>query len=191
MFYDYSLFPFLKPIKDSVKVIANEYLEAEKSLNELKFFFKNEEMPPVYSHFDYWVKESGFDTNQIGYDSRGQKPVGGFPLYKKGFPIKWMDVSTIFPETYKLLMNVPNIHFAQFSIMSPDAFILPHAHQIDSKIFHLNLFELNGKGTFKAGNETIEYSKQGDCFLFNPTDVHSSKNSSSSFRVTLMFDFRY
>lgn len=190
MFYDYSLFPFLEPFKDSVDVIAKEYLFAKENLDQLKYFFTDEEMPPVYSHFDYWVKESGFDTNQIGYDSRGQKPVGGFPLFKKGFPIKWMEVEKIFPETYKLLMTVPNIHFAQFSIMSPDAYILPHAHQIDSKIFHLNLLELNGKAVFKSGNETIEYYKQGDCFLFNPINIHSSKNSSSNYRVTLMFDFR-
>ena len=107
-------YPYLQAFIDNVGLIADEYKAASSNLNELKYFFKNDEMPTVYNHFDYWVKESGFDTGDIGYDARGEKPVGAFPLFKKGFPINWYNVQEHFPLIYKMLMDVPGLHFAQF-----------------------------------------------------------------------------
>jgi aspartyl/asparaginyl beta-hydroxylase (cupin superfamily) len=182
-------FEFLTTIKNHVDLIADEYKRAKENVDELKYFFKDDEMPIVYSHFEYWIKESGFDPTQIGYDARGEKPVGGFPIFKKNFPIKWIDAHLHFKETMKLLSFIPNIHFAQFSIMSPGAFILTHKHAASSFIFHLNLFDLNGRGIFEVEGDVYEYSRKGDCFLFDPSDNHSSKNESSDFRVTLMFEF--
>jgi hypothetical protein len=189
MFHNYNKFEFLLAIKSQVDHIANEYCLAKENIEELKYFFKDGEMPIVYSHIDYWIRESGFYSTQIGYDARGEKPVGGFPIFKEHFPIKWMDVNYHFKKTMMLLQSVPKLKFAQFSILSPGAFILTHKHKTNSFIFHLNLFDLNGKGIFTAGDEVLEYSKRGDCFLFDPSDNHSSKNESSDFRVTLMFEF--
>lgn len=188
---NYTDYPFLLPFIEKKSRIASEYLEAKNTLEELKFFFKNNDMPKVFSHFDYWVKESGFDMGDIGYDARGEKPVGGFPLYKLGFPIQWYDVEKNFPTAYNLLMQVPELHFAQFSIMSPNSHILPHQHKIQhSHIFHINLFDLDGEAIFTAGNQSIALKKAGDNFLFNPALMHESKNNSNSYRVNLMFDFR-
>lgn len=191
MLYDPNDFSFLKNIISKVDILSNEYLEAYNKIKELKEFFKDGEMPPVYSHFDYWVRESGFDHTQIGYDARGANPVGGFPLYKKGFPIKWMDVPSVFPGTHELLMEVKNIHFAQYAIMAPGSHILPHKHTTQgSFIFHINLFDLSGESVFIAGNERTIIKKKGDCFIFNPIDEHESINSSKSYRINLMIDFR-
>jgi hypothetical protein len=183
-------YPFLHPFINNIDSISKEYELASSELSELKFFFKNEEMPIVYSHFDYWVKESGFDKEEIGYDARGEKPVGAFPLFKKGFPINWYNVNEYFSLTYKLL-SVPGIYFAQFSIMSPKSHILPHKHKVvGSQIFHINLFDLDGHAEFKAGKDTINIENKADYFMFDPTNTHESKNFSNSYRIHLMFDFR-
>lgn len=184
-------YPYLQQFIDNVEEISNEYNTAYSNINELKCFFKDNEMPAVYNHFDYWVKESGFDRGDIGYDARGEKPVGAFPIFKKGFPINWYNVQEHFPLINKMLMSVPGLHFAQFSIMSPQSHILPHKHKVSgSRIFHINLFDLDGVAEFKAGNDTIHLIKRGDFFLFDPVNVHESKNLSNSYRVNLMFDFR-
>lgn len=188
---DLKNYSYLQPFINNIQALAHEYEAAALNLNELKHFFKNNEMPVVYSHFDYWVKESGFDTEDIGYDARGEKPVGAFPLFKKGFPIKWYDVNQHFPLTYSILMKVPGIHFAQFSIMAPGSHILAHKHKVsDSRIFHINLFDLDGEAEFSAGHDIIQLKKRGDYFMFDPSDMHESKNHSNSYRVHLMFDFR-
>lgn len=190
MFHNQNNFPFLATFKENAHLIAEEYTKAYQAIPELNSFFDGVNMPPVYSHFDYWVKESGFDIGQIGYDSRGDKPVGGFPLFKKGFPVKWMDVPAHFPFTMKLLAGVEKLHFAQFAIASPGSAILPHKHKTQSLIFHVNLFDLKGgDALFKVEDETFTFSKQGEAFLFDPALNHASENNSDSFRVTLMFEF--
>lgn len=184
-------FLFLNSVIEHYPTISKEYQEAKKKLPELKNFFSNG-MPPVYSHFEYWIKESGFHEEETGYDARGNLPVGGFPLFKKGFPIKWMNVNKHFPSTLNLLNNIPGLTFAQFSIMSPGSEITAHKHPyVDTYIFHINLFDLNGKAIFKAGSETKEYKKAGEHFLFQPKEEHESKNQSDSFRVNFMFEFKH
>lgn len=185
-------YPFLMPFVEKVKEIAEEYRHASQTVDDLKYYFKGDEMPPTPSHFGFWVQESGFDVPDIGYDARGDKPVGGFPLFKEDFPILRYNVEESFPLINKLLMSIPNLHYAQFSLMSPHSHILPHEHKFvkNSTIFHINLFDLDGDAVFTVNDDKFHYNKQGDYFLFNPHYIHESENKSNSYRVTLMLDFR-
>lgn len=182
-------FMFLKSFVEKIDLISTEYMKAYEKLPELNGFFIGDQTPLMKPYFKQWVMESGFDIADIGYDSRGEKPVGGFPLFKKGSPKLWTEH---FPVTYSLLRKVPNLHFAQFSIMSPNSHILPHHHTKteNSCVFHINLFDLRGKAIFSAGDQTIEYTQKGAYFIFNPHESHESINNSESYRVTLMMDFR-
>jgi hypothetical protein len=189
MFKDVKEFPFLQAIIENHVIIQKEFLEAKEQISEIKYIFECEnEMPESVLAFKEWVLKSGFTTDDVGYDARGDKPVGGIPIItlngKRVF-------DSNFTQTYRIVENIPNLKIAMFSIMSPQAHILPHRH-FESKglmIFHMNLFDLDGYATFRVNDDVLEYSKEKDSFLFYPLDEHESINYSNSYRVTLIAEF--
>lgn len=186
MFQPIDKYPILEKIKSSFEIIANEF-EAQKN-EELMKNFMISALPDIHSHTQYWIKEGGFDETQIGYDARDGS-WASFPLFKKGFPIKWYDSEKIFPETIKLINQVPGVNFAAFFRLGPDSGAKRHTHVQSNLIFHLCLTNLDADSELECNGEKTYFRKKGDHCLFNYSLPHSSFNSSSQNRINLVIDF--
>lgn len=186
MFYPIDNYSFLKNIRDNVDVIANE-LTAQLG-QDLMADFINSKVPELNSHTHYWIKEGGFDETQIGYDARDGS-WASFPLFKKGFPIKWYEVEKIFPETHHLISQVPNANFASFFRLGPNSGAKRHQHLQSNLIFHLCLVDLDKDSELECNGEKVIFRKKGDWCLFNYSMPHSSFNHSTNDRINLVIDF--
>lgn len=186
MFYDINNYPFLKPIQDNIDVIVDEFNAQKKK--ELMQDFLNSTIPEIKSHTQYWIKEGGFDETQIGYDARDGS-WASFPLFKKGFPIKWYNVNESFPETIKLIESVPNVNFASFFRLGPNSGAKRHQHLQSNLIFHLCLTDLNNDSELECNGEKKIFRKKGDWCLFNYSLPHSSFNFATENRINLVIDF--
>jgi aspartyl/asparaginyl beta-hydroxylase (cupin superfamily) len=186
MFYPIDKFPFLEQIRRNVDAIAMEF-EAQMKTPLLHNFMHSEE-PEIHAHSDYWIKEGGFSSGQIGYDARDGS-WGSFPLYKKGFPIKWYDVEKTFPKTFANVMTVPNVNFSAFFKIAPGAGTKEHKHAQQNLIFHLCLFDIEGHSVLTCNGEEKVLSKKGDCAVFDYSKAHSSFNFAKQTRINLIIDF--
>jgi aspartyl/asparaginyl beta-hydroxylase (cupin superfamily) len=186
MFYEIDHFPFLKTLVDKVDLFSKEFEQQKKQ--PLLADFLNASLPELNSHTHYWIKEGGFDSTQIGYDARDGS-WASFPLFKKGFPIKWYDVEKSFPETYKHILSVPEVNFASFFRLAPDSGTKEHVHTVSNFIFHLCLSDPDGESVLKCDGHEKIFQKKGDYALFDYSKPHSSFNSGKKDRINLVVDF--
>lgn len=189
MFYSIDNFPFLKPFIDQADLISTEFSTARKNVQALNAFMLDE-LPELYSHTDYWSKETGIDGDTLGYDARNGT-WGAFPIYKKGFPIKWYDVNKELPIISSLLKDVPELSFSSFMRLGPNSGTAPHAHKLSHLIFHLALFDNPDTSFLKCNEEEITFSKKGQYAIFDYSNMHSSFNSGKIDRVHLTIDFDF
>jgi hypothetical protein len=188
MFYSINQFPFLESIRSRVDEIAVEFNEAKKELPQLSEFMLSRK-PELYSHTDYWTKETGITEDKIGYDARNGT-WGAFPIFKEGFPIKWYSVNDFFPTTIKLIESVPDVYFSSFMRLSPGSKAAPHQHQLSHLIFHLALFDNKIGSSLTCGDSTIHFRNKGDYAIFDYRNIHSSENYGLEERIHLTIDFR-
>lgn len=187
MFYDIKEFPFLEAILRDTDKLAAE-LEAKMKLPFMENFFATT-LPDLNSHTEHWIRENGLEASQSGYDARDGS-WASFPLYKKGFPIKWYDVHDSFPETIARIERVPSVNFAAFFKITPGSGTLEHAHNESNLIFHLCLSDVGGESVITCNGEQKIIRQKGDWCIFDYSLPHSSFNSGSKDRINLIIDFK-
>lgn len=186
MFYDIKKFPFLKELVDNVDLFADEFSRQKEQAFISDFL--NAPLPELNSHSQYWIKENGIDSSQIGYDARDGS-WSSFPLYKKGFPIKWYNVEETFPLIHQRIKNVPKLNFSAFFRLAPDSGTKEHQHTASNFIFHLCLFDVDGESVLTCDGKEKVIRKKGDYALFDYAKPHSSFNFGKTDRINLIVDF--
>jgi len=186
MFYNPLDFPFLARIIDNKQAIINEFTAKIKS--DLLHNFLQDEVPILHSHTEYWIKEGGFDSETIGYDSR-IGTFGSFPLFKKGFPIKWCDIESEFPVMLSHIKSVPKVNFSALSRLGINSGLDEHVHCNKNLIFHLCLTDVQGISILRCNGKERVLSRPGDYALFDYSLPHSSFNYGKSDRINLAIDF--
>lgn len=187
MFYEIENFPFLKNMVNNVDLFAEEFLR-QKGQPFISDFL-NAPLPELNSHSQYWIKENGIDSSQIGYDARDGS-WSSFPLYKKGFPIKWYEVEKAFPLISEGISKVPDLNFSAFFRLAPGSGTKEHRHAAANLIFHLCLSDVDGESVLACDGKEKIISKKGDYALFDYSKPHSSFNSGKTDRINLIVDFR-
>lgn len=99
------------------------------------------------------------------------------------------------PKTVKLLMKIPGINVAAFSVMKGSSKINAHQDSIGIKYgsitYHLGIdVPTDGECNLQVLNKKIK-QKNGQAFLFDSTFTHSALNSSNNDRCILYIDFQY
>lgn len=187
MFLNSNKFPYLIAIKENIDIISSEFYEALKNEEIRKILYQSEDNIDYYSA--HWTRDNGFHPEQIGYDIR-EGDYSTLALYKKGFPIKTIEIEKYFPNTINLVKQIPNLHLLSIFRMAPNTKLLEHVHTRSHLIFHLLLNNLeNGSCALTCGNETIYLTNKGDTALFNYSLPHSTFNNCSSERFNLVIDF--
>jgi aspartyl/asparaginyl beta-hydroxylase (cupin superfamily) len=186
MFYDIKDFPFLENIVANTDLLALE-LESKMNLPFMANFFATT-LPDLNSHTEHWIRENGLEAEQAGYDARNGS-WASFPLYKKGFPIKWYDVNTEFPETISLINSIPKVNFAAFFKITPGSGTQEHVHLESNLIFHLCLSDVGGESVITCNGKNKIIKQKGDFCLFDYSLPHSSFNYGKKDRINLIIDF--
>lgn len=191
MFYELKDFPFLQNLVDNVDKVTAELNNLRANNTVLDKFFDYPPDTPLTettSHVEYWIKESGIHPDQIGYEARKGEWVA-FPLYKKGFPIKWLNMQEAFPFTMSQIMETPGVNFSALFRIAPNSGSNEHAHSQSNFIFHLCLYDLDNDSEMICDGKKKILRKKGDWCIFNYSKPHSSFNYSTKDRVNLIIDF--
>lgn len=95
-----------------------------------------------------------------------------------------------FPKTYSLLKSVPNLTFAEFTVLEPHSQVLPHIGETNTTIRgHLGISipdKLPVMG-IKVGDESRSW-EDGKVVLFSDCHNHKVWNNSDKRRFVLVFD---
>jgi len=110
----------------------------------------------------------------------------------KTVPLLFFTIETelllFFPETSKILKNIPQLIGAEFSILTPNTEIKAHnGYSKQIMRTHLGLKIPNGDLGLTCEQETQQW-KEGDTFSFNDGLLHSAWNKSNEDRWVLMVD---
>lgn len=105
------------------------------------------------------------------------------------FGIWFQENCEMYPKTYELIQQIPELITAQFSILKPHTQIKPHKGY--STIIlrnHLPLLVPAGDLCgIRVGDET-RYWKEGELLTFDDSIEHEAWNNSDELRAVLMFD---
>ena len=136
-----------------------------------------------------WIREGGFHSDQIGYDSRKYGEWRTLPLFKSDIPETQLLMQRYLPQTLNLLARIPNLWFSAFFNQPAGAEIAEHRHVPNRRIFHLLMNPLqDGHAWIQVSGEKRTIENSGDCLAFDVRYPHSSGNASSSDRVNLVLE---
>ncbi len=127
--------------------------------------------------------------------SRDQKRIARDDRWKTyilfGFKYKSERNCARCPETTRLLEQVPNLHTAMFSILSPGYHIPPHRGVTKGLIrTHLGLKVPKAAERCRIRiDDRICHWQEGRCLVFDDTFDHEVWNDTDEERVVLLFDF--
>ena len=153
------------------------------------WFSRELNLPEISNCVENWIRDGGFHSEQIGYDSRKSGEWQTFPLFKADMPHTESIASRCLPQTLHMLSHIPNLQFAAIFKQPPDAEIAVHSHIHNRRIFHFLLISLQGgEAWIQVGNQRRQLSQQGDCLAFDVRTPHSSGNNSQTDRVNLVLD---
>ncbi len=95
-----------------------------------------------------------------------------------------------YPKTYNLLKSIPNLTFAEFTVLEPHSRVLPHIGETNTTIRgHLGIV-IPGKlplAGIKVGNEEKSW-EEGKVVLFSDCHRHTVWNDTDARRFVLVFD---
>lgn len=137
-----------------------------------------------------WIKEGGFHSDQVGYDSRKNGEWQTLPIFKADEQDKQcLELRDNMPITAHIISKIPNLWFAAFFKQPPGAEIAFHKHTPNRRIFHFLLNSLEeGNAWIQVGDTKRYLRNEGDCVAFDVRTVHRSGNNSKSERVNLVLD---
>ena len=95
-----------------------------------------------------------------------------------------------YPKTYALLKSIPNLTFAEFTVLEPGCKVLPHIGETNTTIRgHLGI-SIPGhlpEAGIRVGNEERSW-EEGKVVLFSDCHRHTVWNNTSGRRFVMVFD---
>lgn len=184
----------MKPLHDNWKVIANEAAFLPLHIIDSDVNYRVQED---------WLGDGGLKKmseqfkEKTGWIYGWQADVGGPNR-------EWMNWGLVFdgkpcgknadmcPHTTDLLMSIPGIQVAGFSLMMPRSKINPHTdatgRKFDSMAYHLGLDCPEGCNMIIGDSVISEHN--GKAFIFDATDEHWAENKSDKPRMILYIDYK-
>lgn len=198
-FYSLNDFPFLETFIQNKDIIVNEY---NQFLDNAKSFIDNKhnfiECDPATLK---WIEQQKNDPSFYEKGGNANNWIV-ITVFKENFIYK-----NFFIETNKLLRKINNLNYSGFFNLKSDQSIPYHKHEINTYIFHMNLFNLKfgTAQTYVDLNTNINpmdsninqarcyekriLSKSGDYVIFAPKYYHCAKNKSATNRITFGVEF--
>jgi len=163
-FFEPGQYPWAKILEDNWRIVYDEFLPFITGKEEIRLSSPN---PPYLSQPGVWKN-----------------------IYFYNFLWKYHQNCRRFPKTYALLKSVPNLTFAEVTVLEPHAQILPHIGETNTTIRgHLGLVipaSLPVAG-MKVGTEERSW-QEGKVTLFSDAHRHAVWNHSNQRRFVLVFD---
>ena len=189
---------FVDEVQSQLSIVRKELLAMTQShqmtaqtlgYGPRNWISKELNLPEISNCVENWIREGGFHSEQIGYDSRKSGEWQTLPLFKADLPQAEALASRYLPNTLKMLNHIPNLQFSAIFKQPPDAEIAVHRHSQNRRIFHFLLHSLEGgQAWIQVGNERRQMSQQGDCLAFDVRTPHGSGNNSTTDRINLVLD---
>ena len=111
-------------------------------------------------------------------------------IYFWNFMWKYHSNCKQFPKTYELLRSIPNLTFAEFTVLEPHSSVLPHIGETNTTIRgHLGISIPAGLPVagLRVGNEERGW-EDGKVVLFSDCHFHTVWNNSEQRRFVMIFD---
>lgn len=163
-FYKNEDYPWVKTLEEGWSTIAEEFSEVISGKQIISLSSSN---PPYLSNPDAW--KNIYFWNFMWQNHRNCK---------------------IFPKTYELLKSIPNLTFAEFTVLEPHSQILPHIGETNTTIRgHLGISipaPLPNAGIL-VGNEKRSW-ENGKVVIFSDAHRHTVWNNTDKRRFVLVFD---
>jgi len=111
-------------------------------------------------------------------------------IYFLNFMLQYHKNNKKYPKTYALLKSIPNLTFAEFTVLEPGCKVLPHIGETNTTIRgHLGISipgQLPEAG-IRVGNEERSW-EEGKVVLFSDCYRHTVWNNTNGRRFVLVFD---
>lgn len=163
-FYDSEQYEWVKTLEQNWHVIRQEFAEIIEGKEKITLSSVN---PPYLSNPEAW-KNIYFWNFMWQYNGNCRK----------------------FPNTYNLLKSIPNLTFAELTVLEPHSRVLPHIGETNTTIRgHLGISipaQLPVAG-IQVGNEQRSW-QNGKVVLFSDCHCHTVWNNSDNRRFVLVFD---
>lgn len=157
-------YEWAKKLEDNWHIIRDEFAAVIQGSEEIKLTSPN---PPYLSHPQAWKN-----------------------IYFWNFMWQYHTHCRKFPKTYALLKSIPNLTFAEVTVLEPHSRVLPHIGETNTTIRgHLGIAipaQLPVAG-IKVGNEERSWA-EGKVVLFSDCHRHTVWNDSDQRRCVLVFD---
>jgi len=163
-FYDPKQFAWVKVLEDNWQVIRDEMENIVNGKEEITLSSPN---PPYLS-----------------------KPTAWKNIYFWNFMWQYHKNCKKYPKTYNLLRSIPQLTFAEFTVLEANSTILPHIGETNTTIRgHLGIKIPDKLPTMgiKVGTESRGW-EEGKVVLFSDCHRHTVWNNSSERRFVLVFD---
>jgi aspartyl/asparaginyl beta-hydroxylase (cupin superfamily) len=163
-FYRKGDYPWVQTLEDNWSVIAEEFEKVISGKQSIELSSSN---PPYLSNPDAWKN-----------------------IYFWNF--MWQNHGNCkrFPKTFELLRSIPNLTFAEFTVLEPQSQILPHIGETNTTIRgHLGIdipAPLPDAGIL-VGDEKRSW-ENGKTVLFSDAHRHTVWNNTDGRRFVLVFD---
>jgi len=163
-FYDPAKYPWAKVLEDNWHIIRDEMDDIISGRKEITLSSPN---PPYLSHPTAWKN-----------------------IYFYNFMWQYHKNCKLFPKTFAFLKSVPNLTFAEFTVLEPHTRVLPHIGETNTTIRgHLGIsipapFPVMG---IQVGNEKRGW-QNGKVTIFSDCHRHTVWNDSDQRRFVLVFD---
>ncbi len=110
-----------------------------------------------------------------------------FSLYSFGYLNK--EVESHFPETLKLLKNIPGLETAMYSLLEPGTHITPH-RGYSKNILRCHVGLTSKQDAYLRVGEIKLTWDEGSVFIFDDTEEHEVLHSGNSPRLAFIVDFK-
>jgi aspartyl/asparaginyl beta-hydroxylase (cupin superfamily) len=163
-FYQNQHFVWVKTLEENWKIIRDEMMPIILGEKEIEL---SSPYPPSLSEPGAW-KNIYFFNFMLYYHKNNRK----------------------YPKTYALLKSIPNLTFAEFTVLEPGCKVLPHIGETNTTIRgHLGI-SIPGKlpeAGIRVGNEERSW-EEGKVVLFSDCHRHTVWNNTEGRRFVLVFD---
>lgn len=163
-YYKKEDYEWVRTLEDNWTIIRDEMLNIIEGKEEIKLSSSN---PPYLSSETAWKN-----------------------IYFFNFMWKYHKNCKKYPKTYHLLKSIPNLTFAEFTVLEPHSKILPHIGETNTTIRgHLGIavpYSLPQMGI--CVNDEKRGWEDGKAVLFSDSHIHHVWNNSDKRRFVLVFD---
>ncbi len=163
-FYNKSDYAWAKVLEDNWEVIRDEFGAIISGNQQITLSSPN---PPYLSNPTAWKN-----------------------IYFWNFMWQYHKNCRQFPKTYELLKSIPNLTFAEFTVLEPHSQVLPHIGETNTTIrghLGISIPAVLPEAGIRVGNEERSW-QEGKVVLFSDCHRHTVWNNSDKRRFVLVFD---